>query len=248
MHLINKVLSRAGLRLSRVSRTPAPAEFLSKYNQDLKQCRELATDFAVFKEFYYDGGKHSTSFVDSECAFAAKHIYQCSPDTILDIGSYRVFILGVLAHYRVTTIDVRERENVAGNERAISSDAKALLLQNDSFDAVVSLCAVEHFGLGRYGDEFDIDADKKAFAEMKRVLKPGGTLVFTTSITLAQPSIAFNGHRIYNLSMIHALCDGLQLREECFFSHQRGRFCSKDEVTAQKKKWDVYCGCWTKRA
>lgn len=241
------MLSLGGLRLSKVSQTPAPINFVTNYNRDLKRCRKLATDFKVFKEFYFEGGDHPTSFVDNECAFAARHIVRCNPDTILDIGSYRVFILGLLAHYQVTTIDVRDRENVSTNEHVISSDAKSLALQSEHFDAIVSLCAVEHFGLGRYGDEFDIDADKKAFAEMKRVLKPGGTLIFTTTMTRARPSIAFNGHRIYNLPMIHSLCDGLQLHEERFFSHRRGGFCSIDQITMQEKKWDVYCGCWTKQ-
>jgi ubiquinone/menaquinone biosynthesis C-methylase UbiE len=111
---------------------------------------------------------------------------------------------------------------------------------------VLSLCALEHFGLGRYGDEIDGRADAQAFAEMIRVLKPGGHLVFSTTLTRAHPSIAFNAHRIYNQKNIQALCSGLTCREERFYSHSKRCFCSPEEVTAEPKQWDVYCGCWRK--
>jgi len=106
---------------------------------------------------------------------------------------------------------------------------------------------VEHFGLGRYGDEFDPDADKKAFVEMERVLRPGGRLIFITAITNGRPAIAFNAQRIYNLDILHERCAGLTLVEERFYSQAMGRHCGYDEVTSEPSKaWDVYMGCWEK--
>jgi ubiquinone/menaquinone biosynthesis C-methylase UbiE len=110
----------------------------------------------------------------------------------------------------------------------------------------VSLSSIEHFGLGRYGDSYDLDADKKAFSEMRRVLKPGGILVFTTTITRARPSICFNAHRIYSYGMIKEFCAGMVCVEEKNYSKRLSRFCSLDEVTNSPKEWDVYCGCWKK--
>jgi SAM-dependent methyltransferase len=164
----------------------------------------------------------------------------------LDVGSYRHFILGLLAYFQITTIDVRERKPIFPRERVITCDAKKLDLPDDSFDLVLSLCALEHFGLGRYGDEFDLHADQKAFAEMIRVLKPGGRVLFTTTITRARPSIAFNAHRIYNYEMLKAFCAGLTCLEEKFYSHKLKGFCSLEEVTTDPEWWDVYLGCWEK--
>jgi SAM-dependent methyltransferase len=247
MHPVNKVLSLIGLRLSRTSgNLNVPEDFKDQYNRQLNELMVNNRGFQVFQQFINEMGNHPRSHIDSECEFAAKNIAARNPTTILDIGSHRHFIVGLLASYKVMTVDIRKREAFSDNEVVLTSDAKRLDIRSESFDVVVSLCALEHFGLGRYGDEFDIDADKKAFNEMIRVLKPGGMLVFTTTITRAAPSIVFNAHRIYDYEMIKALCHGLELREENFFSYEMGKFCSLDQVSNLPKVWDVYCGCWIK--
>jgi len=214
-----------------------------------RQWEELIRDpggFEIFQEPSDEPATHPENFIDYECAFAASHILHARPQRILDVGSYRHFIFGLLAYYPVTTIDVRHRKTIGENEALITGDAKKLTLPDDSFDFVLSLCALEHFGLGRYGDEFDLEADRKAFGEMIRVLKPGGSLIFTTTITRASPSIAFNAHRIYNHQMLRGFCSGLTCVEERFYSHQKMDLCALEEVTDKPKWWDVYCGCWKK--
>ena len=116
-------------------------------------------------------------------------IYKSKPANILDIGSYRHFILGLLAHYNVTTVDIRCRKSILENETIVTCDAKALQSSDNYFDAVVSLECLPHLGLLRYGDDFDLDGDIKAFKEMIRVLKPGGLLIFSTAITGGEPSL-----------------------------------------------------------
>jgi SAM-dependent methyltransferase len=202
--------------------------------------------FEVFAEPLFEAGDHPQNFIDYQCGFAAAHISGRRPRKILDVGSYRHFILGLLAHFPVTTLDVRARKPMAGNETALTGDAKRLPLPDGSFDLVISLCALEHFGLGRYGDDFDLDADRKSFLEMVRVLRPGGVLIFTTTITRAAPSIAFNAHRIYGHGMLREWCAGLARVEERFYSHEKRGFCAPQEVTDRARWWDVYCGCWEK--
>ncbi len=217
-----------------------------KYERDWARLRAEVKDFQLFRERLNEPEIHPETFVDFECAFAAEHVNRLHPRAILDIGSYRHFILGLLAHYPVTTLDVRPRTPIVKTETVITGDAKGVSFPDASFDAVVSLCALEHFGLGRYGDEFDPHADARAFAEMVRVLRPGGILIFTTTITAAAPAIAFNAHKIYNHEMIKGFCSGLQCVEERFYSHGLKRFCRLEEITVQPKWWDVYCGCWKK--
>jgi SAM-dependent methyltransferase len=244
---LNELLVNFGVRLSRMSGIiRPPADFMAAYKDNLERLSTGQSEFLVFKDLQYDSGDHPESYIDHECTFAAQQIALLNPQAILDIGSYRGFVLGLLSHFEVTTVDVRRRQSISGKETVITCDAKRLIVPADTFDVAVSLCTVEHIGLGRYGDEFDPDGDKVAMREMIRVLKPGGHLIFTTNITRAQPSIAYNAHRIYSHEMLKKRCEGLSCVNERFFSTRLGRFCSFDEVTVEPEAWDIYCGCWAK--
>jgi SAM-dependent methyltransferase len=247
MHPVNRLLYHVGMRVSRSRGLfRLPPDFLSTYKHNLALLGKNGHGFDIFREMQYDLGTHPESYVDYECTFAAQQIGALKPGSVLDIGSYRHFVLGLLSHFDVTTIDVRNRQSISENETVITCDAKRLPLRDESFSAVVSLCALEHFGLGRYGDEFDLDADRKALREMRRVLMSHGHLILTTTITRAKPSIGFNAHRIYNYEMLKELFGGLVCKEERFYSSTLQRYCSFEEVTTEQRVWDVYCGCWEK--
>lgn len=247
LYAVNNVLSYFGLRLSRARTSPFSRHFLTTYSRNLAEAKKNELGFRVFRAMVDETGSHPADYVDSQCAFASQHIAATRPEKILDIGSYRLWIIGLLAHHTVVTVDVRERKTYLTNEHVIACDAKKIDYPSDSFDVVTSLCAIEHFGLGRYGDEFDLGADQTAFKEMIRVLKPQGHLIFSTAITRAGPSIAFNAARTYNYEMIRRLCAGLTCVEDRFYSRRIGEFCSRGELTDDPYDWDVYCGCWKKK-
>lgn len=68
----------------------------------------------------------------------------------------------------VTGIDANPNAStIAGSERVLTMRAEALAFDDDTFDAVVSVHAIEH-----------IPNLEEALAEMARVLKPGGRVLF----------------------------------------------------------------------
>ncbi len=227
---------------------------MRNYRSNLKQLEHDPPDrFAtVVSSFSYEAGDHPEPWWDYECAFAAEHVARVQPDEILDIGSLRSFVIGLLAHYPVTTVDIRARQAQFDNETVITSDAKALDIPDESFDAVVSLCALEHFGLGRYGDDIDMHGDELAFSEMVRVLRPGGRLIFSTAVRGGEAVLAFNEQRIYTLDLIRSLAGAaLVAEDERGYSRTLQRFCTFDELAVSEpapEPWDIYCGCWRKPA
>lgn len=79
-----------------------------------------------------------------------------------------------------TGIDVRTGPN---KQRGRYTLVKGDVIQPDvfaaeSFDAVVSLSAIEHVGLGHYGDPKDPDGDTKAVANVWKWLKPHAWFYF----------------------------------------------------------------------
>ncbi|MEN0111129.1 MAG: DUF268 domain-containing protein, partial [Planctomycetota bacterium] len=67
---------------------------------------------------------------------------------------------------------------------------------------------LEHIGLGRYGDPVDPDGDRKAAAELERIIAPGGDLLIVTPV--GKPRVCFNAHRVYSFELLRGLfpqCD-----------------------------------------
>lgn len=81
----------------------------------------------------------------------------------------------------LTGIDWRAPREVDGDGKVtrIPGDLRNPdLFPAETFDACVSLSAIEHIGLGHYNDPLDPDGDSKAMANIWRWLKPGGWLYF----------------------------------------------------------------------
>ena len=246
MHPINKFLARFGVGIHR--HRAIDAAFQRQYEANLKVIESAPIPFQLVKDMICDVGEHPACYKEYECGFAASCLAARPPAALLDIGSYRDFVLGLSSAYHVTSLDVREAPKISDNEKVVVGDAKALGFPNNHFDAIVSLSSIEHFGLGRYGDEFDLAADTKAMNEMKRCLKPGGQLIFSTTLTTGQPCLVYNWHRIYSHPMLKALCAPLKCVKEAFYSHRLNRYCELGSISAEQAVWDVYCGCWTKGA
>lgn len=130
--------------------------------------------------------------------FVARRVLQAKPKTHVDIGS-RVdgFVAHLLSTMPVTMVDVRALPSLVEGLSFIQDDATHLSQFKDgSIASLSSLHAVEHFGLGRYGDPVDADADAKAMRSFARVLAPGGRLYF--SVPVGRERVEFNAHRIYD--------------------------------------------------
>lgn len=129
--------------------------------------------------------------------WAARKLYQVRPVEHLDVGS-RIdgFVGHVLIFMPITVIDIRPLVSTIAGLNFIQDDATLLsTLQDNSVESVSSLHAVEHFGLGRYGDPIDPDGCFKAMASLSRVLKPGGRLYF--SVPVGVERVEFNAHRVF---------------------------------------------------
>jgi SAM-dependent methyltransferase len=70
-------------------------------------------------------------------------------------------------------------------------------IQDSITDSISCLHAIEHFGLGRYGDSIDPNGHIKAFNNILRMLKPGGTLYISFPIA-NENEVHFNAHRAFH--------------------------------------------------
>jgi SAM-dependent methyltransferase len=119
------------------------------------------------------------------CLTAGAPMRVTSTSRILEIGCCEADWLH-LAHKawpdaELVGIDTRAPNVTDGDGKVTRRKANVLdptLFEPGQFDAIVSLSAIEHVGLGHYRDPIDPDGDSHALANAWRWLKPGGWLYF----------------------------------------------------------------------
>jgi SAM-dependent methyltransferase len=80
-----------------------------------------------------------------------------------------------------------------------------------TFDVVLMISTLEHFGLGRYGDQVLSDAERQAVQRIGEWLTPGGQLIIT--VPFGVPAVT-NRHRIYDRDRLAQLFDAFEWVEE----------------------------------
>ena len=132
------------------------------------------------------------------------------------------FIAHLLTFMPVTVVDIRQLDSTVCGLDFIRSDATSLReFPDNALESMSSLHAVEHFGLGRYGDPVDPHAPFRVMEAFARVLAPGGFLYF--SVPVGRERLVFNAHRIFAPSTIISALDGLRLLSFSAVSDE-GRF------------------------
>lgn len=154
-----------------------------------------------YTDRYHSAGRLGAYFWQD--LWAAQHLCKDNVKKHYDIGSR---IDGFIAHVssfipEVVLIDVRPLNKKIPNVTFECMDATKLEnMEDNSISSISSLCALEHFGLGRYGDEVNPEGCFEAFDAIQRVLKEGGKAYI--AVPIGKEHIEFDVHRIFYASTI----------------------------------------------
>lgn len=135
----------------------------------------------------------------------ARMIFEAKPQKHVDIGS-RVdgFVAHVASFREIEVFDVRPTSSQIPGVILKQADLmKPLEGFHGYCDSLSCLHALEHFGLGRYGDPIDPEGFKRGFSNMVALLKSDG--IFYLSVPIGMPRVEFNAHRIFDPCVIMAL-------------------------------------------
>ena len=146
--------------------------------------------------------------------WGAQHIYRNKPEMHYDIGSkVDGFITHLLSYeQKVTMIDIRPLGIHVDGLDFIQADATNLEnIDDNSIESLSALCSLEHFGLGRYGDDIDPDACFKCFDAIQKKVKKGGYVYI--SVPIGKEHLEFNAHRVFRAQTIVDSFDKMDLLE-----------------------------------
>jgi len=139
--------------------------------------------------------------------WTAQKIYLNNPINHLDIGSRIDGLVSHLLCFRsVHLLDVRAVDSSIEGVTFIQADICTDISDGlfGLYDSISSIHALEHFGLGRYGDKPDPYAWQHAILNMKNMLSPGGDLYL--GFPIGRPVIEFDAHIIFEpLSILNKL-------------------------------------------
>jgi hypothetical protein len=178
--------------------------------------------------------------------WAARHIYQAAPRRHIDVGS-RVdgFVAHVATFRPIEVLDIRPLTAIDRNIVFRQMDVMGPLAEDDRSccDSLSCLHALEHFGLGRYGDPVRADGFLQGWNNLHQLLEPSGMLYF--SVPIGPPRIEFNAHRVFSITQIAQLiAERFSIVDFCYVDDKgdlhSGR--SMDEPSAERN-FDCNLGC-----
>jgi SAM-dependent methyltransferase len=180
-------------------------------------------------------------------ACAARVLARTNPPVHVDISSILAFSSIVSAFIPIDFYDYRPAGMELGGLKSRCADLLHLPFANGELQSISCMHAIEHVGLGRYGDPLDCEGDTKAMSELKRVVKRGGDLLLV--VPVGAPKIVFNAHRIYSFEQIIQYFNGFELIEFSLipdFGSPEGMIVHAAPALVASQQYG--CGCfWFRR-
>lgn len=196
--------------------------------------------YPIVKDRFSQSGVMSGHYFHQDL-FVARKILTNNPSRHLDIGSRTDgFVAHVAVFRNIEIMDIREQKSKVKN--IIFRKADLMQLPEDminAFDSVSSLHAIEHFGLGRYGDPVDYFGYIKAIDNITRILQAGGKFYF--SVPIGSQRIEFNAHRVFSVQYLLDLFSEKFRLNSFSYVNDKGDFFEEVELT--KSETDRNFGC-----
>lgn len=153
--------------------------------------------YLCLSDRYMQSGEASGHYFHQDM-HVARRIFEKNPERHVDVGS-RIdgFVAHVAIFREVEVFDVRSLDsqipNITFRQIDLMGEMPSEFLA--SCDSLSCLHALEHFGLGRYGDPVNRDGFYAGFNNLTKVIKPGGTFYF--SVPIGPGRVEFNAHRVF---------------------------------------------------
>jgi hypothetical protein len=120
-------------------------------------------------------------------------------------------------------MDVRDLHIAMPSIRFVRADLSAKDFPlTDYCDSLSCLHALEHFGLGRYGDPIDYEGHLIGWKNMSRMVKQGGKFYFSAPI--GEQRIEFNAHRVFSLQYLLKLIEPSYAIDSFAYINDQGEF------------------------
>jgi SAM-dependent methyltransferase len=149
---------------------------------------------------YEEGGTTKSEYFWQDL-LVARWIHAARPQKHVDVGSRVDGFVGHVASFReVEVFDIRPNTTqipgVVFKQVDFMGEVLLPSVGDGYCDSLSCLHAIEHFGLGRYGDRIDPQGYERGITNMAKILKPDGRFYLSTPI--GKERVEFNAHRLFD--------------------------------------------------
>jgi hypothetical protein len=244
---LGRLLSNIGVDPRRITALRNYPNYRAQSRQFRKLGGTITHRYPILTDYAAEAGSARGHYFHQDLLVASL-IHDKRPARHIDIGSRTDgFVAHVASFRRIEVMDIRALDGIGHPNisfiRADLMDEGGT--QGGMTDSVSCLHAIEHFGLGRYGDPVDPLGHLKGFKNIIRMLKPGGTLYISFPIGRTN-EVHFNAHRVFHPRDIFAWMDQDCLRLERFdFVDDRGDLHKNVDVRGADLEVSYGCGIYT---
>lgn len=186
-------------------RTLASLAGLPRYIRDYRKFRSgydgRIESFPCLHDWAAEGGAAKGEYFWQDL-YVARKIHSANPGKHVDIGS-RVdgFVAHVASFREIEVFDIRPISacipGVVFRQADLMTPSTHFL---DYCDSLSCLHALEHFGLGRYGDPIDPQGHETGLCNMARMVRRDGVLYVSAPVGIER--VMFNAHRVFDPNTI----------------------------------------------
>ena len=219
-------------------------KYLSQYRLFQKLGGTITHNYPILQDYDAQAGSASGHYFHQDL-LVATFVHKSNPTRHIDIGS-RIdgFVAHVASFRKIEIMDVRQLKNT-GHENI--NYLQADLMDKNSIcpnisDSISCLNAIEHFGLGRYGDQVDPNGHKKGYNNMLRMLKSNGILYISFPIG-RENAVHFNAHRVFHPKDIFTWSDPDNNSDLIRFDYVDDEGNVHQDVNLKSTNLDVTFGC-----
>ena len=203
--------------------------------------------YMILTDYKEEAGVQSGHYFHQDL-LVAKYIYENKPHNHIDIGS-RIdgFVAHVATFRSIKIMDIRyleksEHENIEFMKKDLMDNEN---IDEEITDSISCLNAIEHFGLGRYGDKIDPNGHIKGFNNIIKMLKKKGKLYISFPIG-KRNEVHFNAHRIFHPKDIFNWYEKKDLSLEKFdMVDDNGKLHKNIDIDKHQFNLTFGCGIYT---
>lgn len=175
----------------------------------------------------------------------AQRICRNTPVKHVDIGS-RVdgFVAHVASYREIEVLDIRPLDIHLPNIKFKQADLmNGDSLEKECTDSVSCLHALEHFGLGRYGDPLCFEGFLTGLRNITKMLKPTGKFYF--SVPIGEQRIEFHAHRVFSVRYLIEILSPDYRIDSFSYVDDANNFYPDVQLTDDgiNKNYDCHYGC-----